>query len=183
MTLLRDGAVLADDYETLAADDPRLSGDAPLTGALIVPAEAWAAASARAAEGAKIGAWGRAEGAEAAALEAAAEAGAPILKLCFPAYNDGRFFSLARRVRAAGFAGVLRAHGPLIPDQAFFAARVGFDEVELPEGMAERAGVENYLVAPRAAAGRYQWGFAEKGEDGPVSILAARHAERLRRAG
>lgn len=178
MTLLREGAVVADDYERLAADDARLAGEASLTGALLVPAEAFSAAAARAAEGARIGAYGRAEGAEAEALLAAAAAGAALIAVDFPAYNDGRFFSLARRARAAGYAGALRAAGPLIPDQAWFAERVGFDEFEIPDAVVERAGLDNYAHARRSAGGRYQWGFAGERAEAPVSVLAARHAAR-----
>ena len=36
-----------------------------------------------------------------------------------------------------GYAGRLRAAGPLIADQFRLARRVGFDEVELPEAMAD----------------------------------------------
>ena len=173
--LLRDGTPVADEWTYVAEGDALLDGGAPLEGALIVPAAAFPAAKARAAEGARLGAHGAAEGADAEALLAADAAGAELLAVTFPAYNDGRFFSLARRALAAGYGGVLRAAGPLIPDQALFAARVGFSELWIPDDLAERAGVENYAQAARAAAGRYQTGFAETGEDGPVSILAARH--------
>ncbi|MFT6773370.1 MAG: hypothetical protein ACJA1L_001080 [Paracoccaceae bacterium] len=178
MTLLRDGALVADGWTWVAADDARLDGVTELSGDLIVPAEAWEDASARLAPGARLGVHGRAEGADAGAIARAAAGGAALIALSFPSFSDGRGFSLARRLRQAGFAGVLRAVGPLIPDQVHFAERVGFDELQIPDEMARRTGPAHYAAARRAAVGRYQSGYAEGGADAPVSILAARHAHR-----
>lgn len=61
-----------------------------------------------------------------------------MIRVAFPAMGDGRGFSIARRLRAMGFRGVLRAKGPLIADQARAARRVGFDEIEVPEAVAAR---------------------------------------------
>ena len=49
----------------------------------------------------------------------------------FPAFGDGRGFSLAVRLRKDfGFKGEIRAVGNVIPDQAQFLMRAGFDSVE-----------------------------------------------------
>jgi uncharacterized protein (DUF934 family) len=61
-----------------------------------------------------------------------------MIRVVFPAMGDGRGFSIARRLRAMGYRGVLRAKGPLIADQVRAARRVGFDEIELPEAVAAR---------------------------------------------
>jgi uncharacterized protein (DUF934 family) len=61
-----------------------------------------------------------------------------MVRVAFPAMTDGRGFSLARRLRAMGYQGRLRAAGPLVADQFRAARRVGFDEIELPEALAER---------------------------------------------
>ena len=61
-----------------------------------------------------------------------------MIRVVFPAMGDGRGFSIARRLRAMGFRGVLRAKGPLVADQARAARRVGFDEIELPDAIAAR---------------------------------------------
>lgn len=45
----------------------------------------------------------------------------------FPAFADGRGFSIAARLRERGFSGELRAIGDLIPDQAGHLRRAGFD--------------------------------------------------------
>jgi uncharacterized protein (DUF934 family) len=180
MTLLRDGYVVLDGWTRIAADDPLLDGDAPLTGDLLIPAAAYPGAQARLAPGGRLGVEGRAEGEEAVLIAAAAARGADLVALRFPSFSDGRGFSLAKRLRQAGYEGALRAVGPLIPDQCHFAERVGFDELEIPDAMALRTGPEHYAAARRGAVGRYQLGYAEGGADAPVSILTARHAGRLR---
>ena len=47
----------------------------------------------------------------------------------FDTFRDGRGFSLAAMLRQAGFAGELRAVGPLLPDQKEMLKRVGFDAI------------------------------------------------------
>lgn len=61
-----------------------------------------------------------------------------LIRIGFPAMGDGRGFSIARRLRAMGYAGRLRAAGPLIADQFPAARQVGFDEIELPDSLADR---------------------------------------------
>jgi uncharacterized protein (DUF934 family) len=63
--------------------------------------------------------------------------------LPFPAFTDGRSFSLARQIRSLGYACELRASGPILPDQLGFLAEVGFDSFEVsdrfPEAIWRRA--------------------------------------------
>jgi uncharacterized protein (DUF934 family) len=61
-----------------------------------------------------------------------------MIRVAFPAMGDGRGFSIARRLRAMGYAGRLRAAGPLVADQMAAARGVGFDEVEVPDALAAR---------------------------------------------
>lgn len=61
-----------------------------------------------------------------------------LIRVAFPAFNDGRAFTVARRLRVLGFKGTLRAVGPVIADQYAMARRVGFDEVEIPDDLAQR---------------------------------------------
>ena len=61
-----------------------------------------------------------------------------LIRVAFPAFSDGRAFTIARRLRALGYTGTLRANGPVIADQYPMARRVGFDQVEIPDAMAER---------------------------------------------
>ncbi len=61
-----------------------------------------------------------------------------LIRIAFPAFNDGRAFTVARRLRVLGYTGTLRAVGPVIADQYAMARRVGFDEVEIPDDLAAR---------------------------------------------
>lgn len=76
-----------------------------------------------------------------------------MIRIAFPAMTDGRGFSIARRLRAMGYAGRLRAAGPLIADQMIAARSVGFDEIEAPESVAARQPEEQWR---RARPGSYQ---------------------------
>ena len=76
-----------------------------------------------------------------------------LIRVAFPATADGRGFSIARRLRALGYTGRLRAAGPLIADPVRMAQRVGFDEVELPDAVAERQPEAHWRIRPQ---GSYQ---------------------------
>lgn len=74
-----------------------------------------------------------------------------LIRVAFPAHTDGRGFSIAHRLRELGYTGRLRAAGPLIADQFRMARRVGFDEVELPDAMAERQPEAQWQLRPQGA--------------------------------
>lgn len=61
-----------------------------------------------------------------------------LIRISFPAFSDGRAFTIARRLRSLGFTGHLRAVGPVIVDQYPMARRTGFDDVEIPDELAVR---------------------------------------------
>ena len=61
-----------------------------------------------------------------------------LIRVAFPAFNDGRGFTIARRLRMLGYTGTLRAFGHVLADQYAMARRVGFDEVEIPDDLAAR---------------------------------------------
>lgn len=82
--------------------------------------------------------------ADPAALIAAADR-LGLIVVRFAAYADGRGFTLGRRLRLAGYAGRLRAAGPLTADQYAMARRVGFDEVEIPDEIAARQPQDQWL--------------------------------------
>ena len=73
------------------------------------------------------------------------------VRVAFPASSDGRGFSIGRELRAMGYKGRLRAAGPLIADQFRFARQVGFDEVELPDAVAERQPEEQWRLRPQGS--------------------------------
>lgn len=72
----------------------------------------------------------------------AVASGAAVIEVAFPAFNDGRGFTLGHQLRRAGFTGRLRAAGPLLPDQYAMARRSGFDEVAVPGALFRRQGGE-----------------------------------------
>lgn len=96
-----------------------------------------------------------------------------LIAIRFPAFSDGRGFSLARRLRRAGFTGTLRVKGPIIADQLPYAISCGFDEVDLPEESAQRQPGEQWLKAIAAMSFVYQRGYG-----GAASILDQRRAAR-----
>lgn len=60
------------------------------------------------------------------------------IRIAFPAFSDGRGFTLARMLRAKGYAGHLRAQGHVICEQYTMARRSGFDDVEISDDLAAR---------------------------------------------
>ncbi|MEM1266378.1 MAG: DUF934 domain-containing protein [Pseudomonadota bacterium] len=56
----------------------------------------------------------------------------------FAAHSDGRGFSLAQRLRDAGYEGRIRARGHVLADQFRAALRVGIDEIEIDDAHADR---------------------------------------------
>ncbi len=97
-----------------------------------------------------------------------------LVSIAFPNYGDGRGFSIAKQLRALGFKGTLRASGPLIADQFAFALACGFDEIDLPDSVASRQPVEQWLAMNATISHTYQRGY------GAQNILDARRAARAR---
>lgn len=92
----------------------------------------------------------------------------------FPAFTDGRGFSLGRLLRKrAGFTGQLIAEGPLIPDQYAFAMQCGFNAVKLEADLFERHTEGSWFEALDQFDLTYQRGYAVP--SGPAtSVLDAR---------
>lgn len=92
-----------------------------------------------------------------------------LVSIAFPAFADGRGFSLARLMRRAGFKGELRASGRLLADQYAHALGCGFDTIEIPDDLAERQDESQWRAALAAYSRTYQRGYVTRG-----SILDAR---------
>jgi uncharacterized protein (DUF934 family) len=97
-----------------------------------------------------------------------------LVAIAFPAFADGRGFSLAKAIRRAGFDGTLRASGPLIPDQFDYALACGFDQIELPEASAGRQSLQQWQQAIGKLSQTYQRGYRRDG-----NILDHRRLARL----
>lgn len=79
-----------------------------------------------------------------------------LIRISFPAFSDGRAFTIARRLRMLGYTGELRATGPVIADQYAMARRVGFDSVEIPDELAARQPAEQWVFRADWQAHNYQ---------------------------
>ncbi len=173
MPLIRKGVTVEDEWTTLASDDDTIFDEELPAGDLIVPHRRLASARQRKHDG-KLG----------VAIDNDLDIGAleallgtvDLISVPFPAFGDGRGFSIAKSLRNTGFTGVLRAHGPLIADQAAFAEACGFDEIEIPDDHAERQPVDQYATARTAFPARYQEAYDAAPQT--VSILSARHTAR-----
>ncbi|MBX2855128.1 MAG: DUF934 domain-containing protein [Rhodobacteraceae bacterium] len=97
-----------------------------------------------------------------------------LISVAFPSFADGRGFSLARRLRARGYRGVLRASGKLVADQYAYARACGFDEVEVDPAIAARQPEAQWIAMGGSLSVTYQ-----KGYDGAQNILEARRSAKL----
>jgi uncharacterized protein (DUF934 family) len=69
-----------------------------------------------------------------------------LIRIGFPAFSDGRAFTIARRLRVLGYTGQMIATGPVIADQYAMARRVGFDAVEIPDDLAARQPQDQWIA-------------------------------------
>jgi uncharacterized protein (DUF934 family) len=153
MALLTEAGPIADQWQRVAEDDAL-----PTTGRLLLSLERFAAepaapAGRNEALGVEIANTTKI-GALAAHLDRL-----DLIAIAFPAFNDGRGFSLARQLRLRGFQGRLRAVGPLIADQVRHALGVGFDEIELPDALAQRQPPEQWRRMREVVSLGYQLGY------------------------
>lgn len=69
-----------------------------------------------------------------------------LIRVIFPAFNDGRGFTIGHDLRRLGFTGRLRAAGHVLADQYAMTRRAGFDEVEIPQDLAARQPEAQWLA-------------------------------------
>lgn len=79
-----------------------------------------------------------------------------MIRIDFPKFADGRGFTIASRLRAMGYTGRLRAAGHVLADQYPMARRVGFDEVEISDELAQRQPEAQWLFRADWKAHDYQ---------------------------
>ncbi len=82
--------------------------------------------------------------------------GVGLVRIAFPKFSDGRGFTIARRLRAGGYTGRLRAVGHVIADQYAMARRSGFDEVEISAELAARQPEDQWKARADWRAHDYQ---------------------------
>ena len=81
---------------------------------------------------------------------------APMVRIDFPSFADGRGFTLAAILRRAGYTGRLRAKGHVLADQYTMARRAGFDEVEIDDDLASRQPEDQWQARSDWSAHNYQ---------------------------
>jgi uncharacterized protein (DUF934 family) len=156
MALISDGKFVEDAWRRLADEE-----SLPKAGMCVVSQSRLAEAAAELAPEAPLGVL--------VANTAEPEALAPyfprlaLIAVAFPAFADGRGFSLARLLRRAGFTGELRASGRLLADQATHARRCGFDTIEISAEIAKRQDEAQWAGAFAAYGEFYQQGYAARG--------------------
>ncbi len=94
-----------------------------------------------------------------------------LIVLPFPAFNDGRAYSLARKLREMGYTGELRATGNVLPDQLQLMLQVGFDSFDI----GERFPLETWQKASRQMSLAYQRGLFRR--DREPNIWTERHTD------
>ena len=99
-----------------------------------------------------------------------------LVELVFDAFTDGRGFTNAVRLRRdAGFAGELRGSGPLVPDQALYLARSGFDTLAVSREGRKQAFLDalaRYKVFYQTAADREVPVPHQRGDETPQRIAS-----------
>lgn len=155
--IIKDGAVLAADAWQLVRPDAEGQLSVPDAGDVIVPLAAWLAEPERwAARDGRVAVW-LASDDEPAEL-AASLAKLELVAVDFPAFTDGRGYSVGRLLRERyGYQGELRAVGDVWQDHLHYLWQVGFDAFEIKDGKA----VESALAALATFSERYQVTFRE----------------------
>jgi uncharacterized protein (DUF934 family) len=82
--------------------------------------------------------------------------GVSLIRVAFPAFSDGRAFTIGRRLRMMGYKGQLLALGPVIADQYAMLRRTGFDGAEIPDDLAARQPQAQWLYRADWKAHDYQ---------------------------
>ncbi|MFT3671992.1 DUF934 domain-containing protein [Aestuariivirga sp.] len=92
-----------------------------------------------------------------------------LVVLPFPAFNDGRSYSIARQLRLDGYQSELRAAGNILPDQLQFMLQVGFDTFDV----SDRFPLDVWQKASRQMSLAYQRGLFRK--TGEREVWSERH--------
>lgn len=165
MPLLKNNTLIADTWIDLGTDD-----NLPATGDIIVSfaqlLKDWEQLSRR---GGKLGVrLGNVDNAEALSMFLS---GLSVIVLPFPAFNDGRAYSIARQLRQQGYVGELRATGNVLPDQLQFMLQVGFDTFDI----GDRFPLATWQSAGRQMSLAYQRGLYRRASE--AEIWTERHTD------
>jgi uncharacterized protein (DUF934 family) len=92
-----------------------------------------------------------------------------LVVVAFPAFNDGRSFSLVRQLRLDGYRGEIRATGNVLPDLLQFMLQVGIDSFEV----GDRFSLTDWQKAAKQMSLVYQRGLLNRG--GERDVWSERH--------
>ena len=149
--IIRDATIVEDDWVMVASTDlPELL--LPVgSDKLIMPLErylAWQGADQLAGERQRVGVLLGPDDAPEAIFPFIEQL--PVIAVHFPAFTDGRGYSLGRLIRMRyGFLGELRAVGDILRDQLYFLDQCGFNAFDLRAGQDVEEAV--------SAFGDYHW--------------------------
>ena len=126
--IIRDGAIVTDEWTLVSADTP---AEALPAGKIIVPLAIWNAQREMIlARGLPVGVW--LESSDGPTAISGVLAHFAVIAVNFPKFTDGRGFSIATLLRSRyGFRGELRAVGDVLRDQLFYMRRAGFNSFAL----------------------------------------------------
>ena len=94
-----------------------------------------------------------------------------VVVLPFPAFIDGRAYSIARQLRGFGYRGEIRAIGNVLPDQLQLMQQVGFDAFDI----GERFPLEAWQSASKQMSLAYQRGLFRRNSE--AEIWTERHTD------
>ncbi len=125
--IIKDDAIVEDDWVLLETDH---QGELP-AGSLLLPLKYWLE-NRENIDSSATGVWLNSDDDAASIGEYANDF--PVIAINFPAFADGRGFSIARLLRERyGYSGEIRAIGDAIRDQLFYLKRCGFNAFDLGE--------------------------------------------------
>ena len=162
MPLLKNNSFVADDYHVLA-DDIAM----PSTGKVVISASRLTEVN-KLIVGIRLSNTDKVESLKPFFNQIA------MIILPFPAFGDGRSYSIARQLRLEGFQGELRAEGNILPDQLQMMRQVGFDSFEV----SDRFPLEAWQAASHQMSLAYQRGLYRHQE---TEVWSSRHEKELTR--
>ena len=92
-----------------------------------------------------------------------------LVQLTFPAFTDGRSYSIGRELRLDGYRGELRADGNVLPDQLQLMRQVGFDSFLV----SDRFPLEVWQKAAHSMSLAYQRGLFRQVQE--TEVWSTRH--------
>jgi len=150
--IIKDGRIVEDAWQVVRLAEGGELPDAGMAGACLIPLSLWRSSPAWQSRGAeRTGVW-LAPDDDPAWLAGQWER-VSVVAVDFPAFTDGRGYSLGRLLRERHkYAGELRAIGDVWKDQLAFLWQVGFNAFEIKHGKP----VEEALEALASFSGHYQ---------------------------